>query len=207
MKGIPPVPPPRAIILASASPRRADLLRLLGLEFSVRPVAIDETPRPGESPDDLVERLARSKAGAITGRFPGPVIVIGADTLVVAGGVILGKPEDRDDAARMLASLAGRTHDVVTAVAVRAVPEEAIACERCVSRVTFAPMTRAEIDWYAGSGEGLDKAGAYALQGRGAMFVTSVEGSYTNVIGLPVDRLYPLLKTFGFLLPDRHPRP
>jgi septum formation protein len=124
---------------------------------------------------------------------------VAADTLVVIDGEVLNKPADRDEAARFLARLAGRTHEVMTGLAVRTHPEEALETDLTVSRVTFAPMSPDEIAWYASSGEGLDKAGAYALQGIGAMFVASVDGSYTNVIGLPMERLYPHLRRHGFL--------
>jgi septum formation protein len=193
--------PPRALILASASPRRADLLRLAGLDFSIRPASVDETPLAAEPAEELAERLARLKAGSVAGPLPLPAAVIGADTVVAIDGRIMSKPRDGADARRMLRLLAGREHQVITAFAVRAVPEESIVCERCVSRVRFASMSEEEIEWYAGTGEGLDKAGAYALQGIGALFVASIAGSYTNVIGLPLERLYPHLRRLGFLAP------
>jgi septum formation protein len=197
--------PSRSILLVSASPRRSDLLRLAGLEFAVRPVDIDETPRPGESAGSLAERLARSKALALTAA-PLPALAIAADTVVAVEETILGKPRDPEDARRMLRLLAGRTHDVTTAFALRALPEETIVCERAVSRVTFAPMSADEIDWYVATGEGMDKAGAYALQGIGALFVESISGSYTNVIGLPLERLYPHLLRYGLIpVPSRRP--
>ncbi|HET8946133.1 MAG TPA: Maf family protein [Candidatus Polarisedimenticolia bacterium] len=188
----------RRLILASASPRRADLLGMLGLRFETRPTGVDETPHPGEPARELAIRLARVKATAAVAA-PGPSLVVAADTLVVLDGEVLNKPADRDEAARFLARLAGRTHEVMTGLAVRTHPEEDLVTDLAVSRVTFAPMSRQEIAWYAQSGEGLDKAGAYALQGIGSVFVTSVEGSYTNVIGLPMERLYPHLRRHGFL--------
>src|SRR5262249_43550936 len=184
--------------------RRADLLRSLGLRFEIRPAGVDETQRPAEAPADLALRLAREK-GLAADALPGPSLVVSADTLVVLDGEVLGKPRDTAEAARFIARLAGRTHEVMTGFAVRAHPEETLATELVVSRVTFVAMSRAEIDWYAGSGEGLDKAGAYALQGIGAVFVRAVEGSYTNVIGLPMERLYPHLLRFG--LPSGAPPP
>ena len=190
--------PARALVLASASPRRSELLALLGLAFTVRPSDVDETPRDGESPADLALRLARAKAVAL----PAPAaaaLVVAADTLVVIDGRILGKPRDDDEARRFLESLAGRTHEVVTAVAVRACPEESIESGAVISRVTFAPLSPGAIDWYVGTGEGRDKAGAYALQGKGAIFIDRVDGSYTNVIGLPLEWLRPHLARFGFL--------
>jgi len=188
----------RALVLVSASPRRADLLRQAGLVFTVRPSRVDETPLPGELPGDLAERLARLKAVALSPAGL-PSLAIAADTVVAIRGEVLGKPSDLRDARRMLGLLSGRTHEVITAVALRTLPEEAISCERSLSRVSFAPMSAEEIDWYAGTGEGMDKAGAYALQGLGALFILSIEGSYTNVIGLPLERLYPHLRRHGLL--------
>jgi len=193
-----PAAPARALVLASASPRRAALLRMLGLIFETAPASIDETPRPGESPEGLARRLAREKALAVSPPA-GAALIVAADTIVVIAGEILGKPLDDDESRRFVGRLAGRTHEVITAVALRACPEESIACEHAVSRVTFAPLSPAEIDWYVGTGEGRDKAGAYALQGVGALFITAVDGSYTNVIGLPLDRLYPHLVRWGLL--------
>jgi septum formation protein len=192
------VKPARRIVLASASPRRRELLTLLGLRFEARAADLDEEPLPGESPAATAERLARAKAQAID-PGPGEALVLGADTVVVLDGAVLNKPRHRAEAERFLARLSGRTHDVITGLAVRACPEEDTVSERVVSRVTFAPMSRDEIAWYAATGEGLDKAGAYALQGKGAVFVSAVDGSYTNVIGLPVERLYLHLKRWGVL--------
>ncbi|HET6277333.1 MAG TPA: Maf family protein [Candidatus Polarisedimenticolia bacterium] len=182
----------REVILASASPRRADLLRAIGLEFTVAPSDVDETARRGEAPRPLAERLARAKVAAVPS-LPSPSLAIAADTVVVVDGTLFGKPLDDEDARRMLRMLSGHTHQVITAIALRAQPEEEIACESVTSRVTFTVMSDKEIDWYIATGEGADKAGAYALQGIGALFVTSVDGSYTNVIGLPLDRIYPYL--------------
>lgn len=191
----------RAIVLASASPRRAALLRAIGLDFIVAPPTVDESAGPGEGPRPLAERLARAKVTA--GRpLPSPSLVIAADTVVVVDGTLFGKPRDDGDARRMLRVLSGRTHQVITAIALRARPEEEIACESVTSQVTFAPLSEEEIAWYVATGEGADKAGAYGLQGIGALFVTAVEGSYTNVIGLPLDRLYPHLRRWSCL-----PRP
>lgn len=188
----------RRLVLASASPRRAELLARLGVRFDVRPADVDESPRPGEAPAALAERLARDKALAVV-PAGGPSLVVAADTIVVLDGALLGKPRDRQEAARFVGRLAGRTHEVLTGLAVRALPENQMTSEVVRSRVTFAPMRPEEIDWYAQSGEGLDKAGAYALQGIGSVFVEAVEGSYTNVIGLPMERLYPSLLRFGIL--------
>ena len=128
--------------------------------------------------------------------------MVAADTVVAVDGVVLGKPAAADEARRMIRLLAGRTHEVITALAVRALPEEVVACDRVLSRVTFAPMSAEEIDWYAATGEGSDKAGGYALQGIGGLFVRAIEGSYTNVIGLPLETLYPHLRRWDLL-----PRP
>jgi len=190
--------PSRSIVLVSASPRRADLLRRAGLEFTIRPSEVDETPFPGEAPGVLAERLARAKVLALPA-LSFPALAIGADTVVAVADAVLGKPKDRAEARQMLRQLSGRVHEVTTAMALRTLPEETIQCERAVSRVTFAPLSDREIDWYAETGEGMDKAGAYALQGIGALFIESIAGSYTNVIGLPLDRLYPHLRLHGVL--------
>ena len=190
--------PPRSIVLVSASPRRSELLRLAGLEFTVRPVDIDETPRPGEPPAPLALRLARSKALALPAPTA-PALAIAADTIVAVQEQVLGKPRGTEDARRMLHKLSGRTHDVITAIALRLLPEDSITCESTVSRVTFSPMSDEEIDWYVATREGMDKAGAYALQGVGALFIRSISGSYTNVIGLPLESLYPHLRRHGLL--------
>jgi septum formation protein len=190
--------PSRSIVLVSASPRRADLLRHAGLEFTVRPSEVDETPFPGEAPGVLAERLARAKVLALPAP-PFPALAIGADTVVAVADSVLGKPRDRAEAREMLRRLSGRVHEVTTAMALRTLPEETIVCERVVSRVTFARLSDREIDWYAETGEGMDKAGAYALQGIGALFIESIAGSYTNVIGLPLERLYPHLRLHDVL--------
>ncbi|MGH9748447.1 MAG: Maf family protein [Candidatus Polarisedimenticolia bacterium] len=186
----------RLLILASASPRRADLLRTAGLSFVVRPLDIDESPRPGERPRELAERLAPAKAAALTAPQQ-PALILAADTVVAVGEDALGKPRDDAEARLMLRRLAGRAHDVITAVAARTVPEERLETVTAVSRVVFAPLSEEEIAWYAATGEGSDKAGAYALQGRGSLLVTRIEGSYTNVIGLPLETVYPLLRRHG----------
>lgn len=192
--------PFRSLILVSASPRRSDLLRQAGLAFTVRPADVDETPLPGEAPGDLALRLACAKARALAAP-EGPALAIAADTVVAIDGTTLGKPRDLEDARRMLGLLSGRTHRVITAVALRVLPEETLVSDRVESLVTFVPMAGEEIAWYAATGEGMDKAGAYALQGIGAFFIASIEGSYTNVIGLPLERLHPHLRRFGLIEP------
>jgi len=190
----------RSLVLASASPRRADLLRMLGLVFAVLPADLDETPLPGEAPLALARRLAEDKARAVD-RPAAAALILAADTIVVVDGAVLGKPDGQDQARHMLRRLAGRTHEVITAVAVRATPEDDVSVDASRSLVRFRTMSEQEIDWYARTGEGRDKAGAYALQGIGALFVAGIEGSYTNVIGLPLETLYPHLRRWGLLGP------
>jgi len=182
-----------ALVLASASPRRNDLLGRLGLAFDVVAPDVDETPGLGEDPVVYVERVARAKATAVAGAG---AVVLAADTTVVLDGIILGKPADGTDAARMLSALAGRTHDVLTGVAVRRADGHV---ESTVVRtaVTMTAMSEAEIAWYVGTGEPLDKAGAYALQGSGAVFVERIEGSASNVVGLPLATVAELLRRAG----------
>jgi septum formation protein len=180
------------LVLASGSPRRRELLSLLGMSFEVVPVDVDESVRRGESPVDLVRRLAIEKAGAIA--LPA-VVVLAADTTVDVAGEILGKPVDADDAQRMLRSLSGRTHLVHTAVAVRRGAR--IEHEVVTTVVTMAPMTDASIEWYLATGEPMDKAGAYAIQGAGGAFVIGIEGSASNVVGLPLTTVVELLGRQG----------
>ena len=183
-----------ALVLASSSPRRRELLASLGLTFSVRHAEVDESLLPSESAFDAAERLARVKAERVAREAP-DALVVGADTLVVLEGAALGKPRDRADARRMLSALAGRTHDVVTGVA--CARGGRVVSGREATRVVFAPMTQAEIEAYAASGEPDDKAGAYALQGLGGLFVERVEGSPSNVVGLPVRLVYRLAAELG----------
>ncbi len=171
------------LLLASASPRRLELLRALGLEPLVRPADVDETLRPGEDPHDAAERLARAKAAAVAEGAPAGAVVLAADTIVVLDGEALGKPRDEADARRMLRALRGRTHDVVTGVALSR--DGRLVSGRETTEVLFAPMTDEEVDAYVASGEPSDKAGAYALQGLGGLFVERITGTPSNVIGLP----------------------
>ncbi len=182
------------LILASASPRRAELLAAAGFAFEVIPVEIDEGVQPGEDARDYVSRLALEKAREIGRRNPGTV-VLGADTAVVAGDRILGKPADRAEAAEMLNALSGRSHDVLTGVAVRLGAREA--CEVACTRVRFLQLSPDEIAWYVASTEPYDKAGGYAVQGLASRFVENIDGSYSNVVGLPVSVVYQVLKRFG----------
>ena len=174
------------LVLASRSPRRAELLTAAGIAFTIQSADIDETPRPDEPAQDYALRLAREKAAAVTGD-----LVLGADTIVVADGEIMGKPVDVLDAIRMLRLLSGREHDVITAVCLRRGNRFAAAAE--TTRVRFARMTEAEIGEYVASGEPMDKAGAYGIQGLASRYVERIEGSYSNVVGLPVALVYRLL--------------
>ena len=171
------------LILASRSPRRARLLREAGYEFEVMPADVDESRLDGEPPRRYVSRLAARKASAVAPRA-GERIVVAADTVVLIDGLVLGKPADRRAAVSMLGRLSGRTHEVLTGVVVARGGRLLDAVE--VTRVTFATLDGARIAWYAGTGEPDDKAGAYAVQGIGSRFIERIEGSYTNVVGLPV---------------------
>jgi septum formation protein len=174
------------IVLASQSPRRSEILRQAGISFVARPSNVDETARPGESPEDYVKRVALDTAMAAAAA-PGE-IVLGADTVVVIDGEILGKPAGSADAARMLDLLAGRGHQVLTGICLRRGVEIVIDCAR--TRVWFTPLTREEIAEYMASGEPMDKAGAYAIQGLASKFIERIEGSYANVVGLPIELVY-----------------
>lgn len=185
--------PVRPLILASASPRRQQLLSTLGFAFEVQPANIDESPLPGESAPKHVLRLAREKAAAIQG----DAVVLAADTIVVLQGQILGKPKDAEDASRMLWSLSGSTHEVLTAIAVRDGTEEADWLS--VSTVRFRELSGADVADYVATGEPLDKAGAYGIQGGAARFVEHLDGSYTGIMGLPLCQTEQLLRQFGCL--------
>ena len=179
------------LILASGSPRRRELLAYLGVPFDVRSPDVDETPLAGELPAAYVERVARAKADVVDGET-----VIAADTTVVLDGTIVGKPTGPSDAVRMLGALAGRDHEVLTAVAVKASGSVTTTIVR--TTVTMTPITAEDIEWYVATGEPLDKAGAYALQGTGGIFVARLDGSASNVVGLPLAELLVLLRAAGF---------
>jgi len=180
------------VLLASASPRRRDLLNLVGIDHEVRPANIDERYLPGETPSAHAERLAREKASAIDAP---DAIAIGSDTIVVVDGRVLGKPRDRTQAAEMLRLLSGRSHIVMTGVAARWRGTLASGLEEV--GVTFRPLTEQEIERYIDTGEPMDKAGAYGIQGFGATIVERVDGDYFAVMGLPLNRLVGLLATLG----------
>ena len=179
------------LVLASASPRRADLLRAAGFEFDTMPVDVDETVRPGETPAAYVRRLATEKSARAGAIRPGDVI-LGADTAVIIDGEILGKPRDDRHAAAMLRRLSGVRHDVMTGLSVRLDGFERGRTE--ATAVFFAQLTPEDIAWYVASGEGRDKAGSYAIQGLAARFIPRIEGSYSNVVGLPVACLRELIR-------------
>jgi septum formation protein len=187
--------PPR-LVLASQSPRRRELLGQLGLTLEVRPAHADEAVAPGEHARDYVLRVARDKARAVPGD-----VVLGADTAVVLDDQVLGKPADPADARRMLRALSGTTHEVLTAVVVRRAAIRLELDAVVSTKVRFAPLSPAEVDWYVGTGEPLDKAGAYAIQGAGGAFVLGVEGSVSNVVGLPLAETAALLRRAGLALP------
>ena len=180
------------IVLASASPRRAELLRAAGIEFEVLPAHIDESAHKGETADAYVRRIADAKARAVAARATDSII-LAADTTVVVDDLMLAKPIDDDDAKRMLRMLSGRSHEVLTAVSVGRLGG-AVLTEIERTAVEFAAVTKFEIDWYVDTGEPRDKAGAYAIQGYASRFVTRIDGSYSNVVGLPIALVYEILK-------------
>ena len=186
------------LTLASSSPRRAEILRDAGYQFTVLSSAIDETPYPDESPQDLVQRLANSKAELAAARAVGPAIVIAADTEVVLDGHIFGKPRSSDDARRMLEKLSGRTHAVLTGVCLIRLPDVERVSFVETTLVTFAPFSDGEITRYLATGEPHDKAGAYAIQGYAARYIPRIEGCYFNVVGLPLARLRQALSELGW---------
>ena len=189
----------RPLILASASPRRAELLTQIGVRFTVRPTDLDETPQPDESPLALVERLAAAKANAaVAGQaITDDEVVLASDTVVVLDNHALGKPVDMADATAMLSALSGRTHQVMTAVSVRDKHRQETIC--VTTQVNFAELTAAQIARYWATGEPADKAGAYGIQGIGGQFVKSIEGSYSAVVGLPLFETVALLQAFGVI--------
>jgi septum formation protein len=185
------------IILASASPRRHDILARLGINFTAIASNVDERPHVDESPGDYIIRIARSKVVDVARKYESG-LVIGADTVVVLDSKILGKPIDDEDARQMLFSLAGRWHAVMTGVAMydTATKREVVDFEKTLVR--FAPLTDAEIDWYLATGEHKDKAGAYGIQGCAGLFIEEIAGNYHNVVGLPIPLVYRLANRLGY---------
>jgi septum formation protein len=186
------------LILASASTRRAEILRDAGLSFVVLSSAVDETPYENESPHDLVERLASAKAELAAARAIGPVIIIAADTVISLDGHILGKPRSSDEARLMLEKLSGRTHSVITGVALVRLPDSERRTFVESTLVHFAALSPGQITRYLATGEPHDKAGAYAIQGHAGRFIPGIEGCYFNIVGLPLARLYHALTQLGW---------
>lgn len=184
------------LILASGSPRRRQMLTDLGLNFEVRPVDIDERPLPQELPTDYVLRLAKEKAAAAAPSAQ--ELVLAADTIVALNDALLGKPADGAEATAMLRRLSGRSHRVLTGVALHSGERGALEAAVETTGVRFAAMSDAEIAWYVASGEPMDKAGAYAIQGLCALFVEGIDGNYSNVVGLPLPLTYRLLRGAGY---------
>jgi len=186
------------LILASASARRAEILRDAGLAFTILSSAIDETPYPNEAPHDLVQRLADTKAELVAARAVGPAIIIAADTEVVLDGHVLGKPRTSDDARHMLSLLSGRIHSVITGVTLIRLPDAERRSFVETTQVHFAKIPDEEILRYLATGEPFDKAGSYAVQGRAGRYIPRVEGCYFNIVGLPLARLCQALAELGW---------
>lgn len=187
-----------SLVLASASPRRAQLLGQLGVEFRVEAANVNEDIVAEEKPTDYVERLAHAKAAHVSRLLTRESIALGADTIVVLAGEILGKPRDKVDAGNMLARLSGCEHEVLTGVClVAGGGSEPLYSKVIRTQVTFRPLSKGEITRYVASGEPMDKAGAYGIQGVGAVFVRAIQGSYSNVVGLPLCETYEALQELG----------
>lgn len=184
-----------AMILASQSPRRRELLGQMGFSFTVRPAKGEELPHPELTPAQLVEELARQKALEVSAEAASDDVVVAADTVVAIDGVVLGKPRDKAHAAEMLSALSGREHTVYTGVAVKR--GETLLVEHEATQVRFRPLTQWEIDLYIQTGEPMDKAGSYGIQGCGALLVEGIRGDYFNVVGLPICRLGRMLAQVG----------
>jgi septum formation protein len=186
------------LILASSSPRRAQILRAAGFSFQTMSPAIDETPLPNESPADLVQRLADAKAQLIASSAIGPAIILAADTVVTLDNRLFGKPRSTDDARHMLQALSGRTHSVVTGVTLIRLPDAERRSFVESTLVHFIPLSGDDISRYLATGEPHDKAGAYAIQGHAGRFIPRIEGDYFNVVGLPLARTTQALLSLGF---------
>jgi septum formation protein len=184
----------KPLVLASRSPRRAEILQAVDWPFDIVAANIDETRLEDEDALAYVERLAKTKAATVAKKMAGR-LVLGADTVVVIEGTILGQPKDKNDAGQMLKLLSGKWHEVLTGVALARVAANSVeVVEHEITRVRFAELSQAEIDWYVGTGEPMDKAGAYAIQGRAARFIEEIQGDYFNIVGLPIRLVYELLR-------------
>jgi len=186
------------LILASSSPRRAEILANAGLPFSVLSSAVDESPYPGEAPGALVQRLAQAKADLVTARAVGPAIILAADTVVVFDDKILGKPSSPEAARHMLQQLSGRTHSVLTGVALVRLPDGERRQFIESTLVHFRPITDEELSAYLATKEPYDKAGAYAIQGQAGRYIPRIEGCYFNIVGLPLSRVLTELQSLGW---------
>jgi septum formation protein len=194
----------RSLVLASGSPRRSHLLAAAGYEFEVVAPHVDEIPAPGEDPDAMVERLAEAKARVVSGAKGDEACVLGCDTTVVFGGYVLGKPQDAADAVAMLLRIAGSAHTVISGYAI--LVESRTVIGTVTSTVEMMPIDRDAAEAYAATGEPLDKAGSYAIQGIGRQFVASYSGSFSNIMGLPLEEIVPRLQGVG-VDPVRAPEP
>ena len=183
------------LILASSSPRRAEILTAVGWPFTAVTAGIDETRRPSEQPVEYVQRLAKEKAEAVASSLESG-LVLGADTTVVVEETLLGQPHDQDDARRMLRLLSGKWHEVLTGVAIVRLSEES-KVDYETTRVRFAEMSEKEIDWYISTGEPTGKAGAYAVQGAAALFIEEIQGDYFNIVGLPIRLVFEMVKAMS----------
>lgn len=187
----------KKIVLASASPRRKELLDTIKLQFEIIPADIDETLESDRFSLDVIEKLALDKALDVSKRINYPALIIGSDTVVVINDQVLGKPKDKEDAFSMLKMLNGKTHKVISAIAIYNTAQDKTLVDSVSSEVTFREMTDKEITNYIDSGEPMDKAGAYAIQGIGGIFVSSICGCYSNIVGISVFKLAEMLKIFG----------
>lgn len=187
------------IILASQSPRRAELLATIGVRFITEPGYVDESAKPDELPADYIMRVSHAKASTVASRHESG-LVIAADTIVVVDDQIMGKPVDEEDARRMLRELSWRWHHVMTAVTLIDAATGREAADYIVTRVRFVEMKESEIDWYVSTGDPMDKAGAYGIQGKGGLFVEEIAGNYHNVVGLPLTLVYKLAAEMGYSL-------
>ncbi|WP_432822214.1 Maf family protein [Trichloromonas sp.] len=194
---MPLAPPEKNLVLASASPRRRDLLSSVGIEFDVLPSMADECVLPGETPEEHVVRLSKEKANEVAGRHGNSRWYLGSDTIVLRDATILGKPKDPEDAAAMLRSLSGRSHRVLSGYAVFDRQNGTTVAGVVSTKVRFKELTEQEIAGYIDTGEPFDKAGSYAIQGIGAFMVLGIEGSYTNVVGLPLCEVVEVLERIG----------